>query len=181
MTTRDIVYIALFASLSGAMALFPPIPVPIGTGIPIVVQSIAPLLAGGVIGARRGALSMVLFLVLVSIGLPLLSGGRGGLAALLGPAGGFALSWIAVAGLVGWLIERRHGQAGLAYRTAVNVLGAIVISYPIGILWLSFATQLPLLKAATAASVYLPGDCVKLVIAAVIGTSIQRAYPVISR
>jgi biotin transport system substrate-specific component len=66
MKTKDIVYIALFAALMAVLGLFPPFTLPI-TGVPITAQSLAPMLAGAILGARRGALSVVLFLVLVAL------------------------------------------------------------------------------------------------------------------
>lgn len=177
MTTRDLVYIALFAALSASMALFPSITLPIG--VSIVVQSIAPLLAGSIIGALRGALSILLFVVLIAIGLPLLSSGRGGMAALLAPAGGFVLSWILVAAVVGWLIERRHGEVGLSYRIASNLIGAFVVSYPIGIVWLAYSAHLTLQAAAIGACAFIGGDLIKVVVASVISRTVQRAYPII--
>lgn len=177
MTTRDIVYIALFAAISAATAIFPPITLPFG--VPIVVQSIAPLLAGSIIGAWRGALSILLFIVLVAIGLPLLSGGRGGIAPLLAPAGGFVFSWILVAAAVGWLIERRHGNAGLGYRIACNLFGALVISYPIGITWIACTTNMTLQAAAIAVCAFIIGDIIKVIVASVVSRAVQRAYPII--
>lgn len=177
MTTRDLVYIALFAALSAALALFPPFMLPIG--VPIVVQSIAPLLAGSIIGAWRGMLAMLLFVVLIAIGLPLLSSGRGGMAALLAPAGGFVLSWILVAAVVGWLIERRHGEAGLIYRIVSNLIGALVVSYPIGITWIAVSNHISLKAAAAAACAFIAGDVIKVIIASLVSRTVQRAYPII--
>jgi biotin transport system substrate-specific component len=81
MSTRDIVYIALFAAIVGALGMFPPITLPL-IGVPITAQSLGVMLAGSVLGARRGGLAIVLFLVLVAIGVPLLAGGRGGFGVL---------------------------------------------------------------------------------------------------
>ncbi|MEL6321465.1 MAG: biotin transporter BioY, partial [Cyanobacteria bacterium J06626_14] len=75
MTTRDLVYIAVFAALVAALGLIPPIPLPF-IPVPITAQSLGVMLAGAILGARRGACALLLFLVLVAIGFPLLSGGR---------------------------------------------------------------------------------------------------------
>lgn len=78
MSTKGIVYIALFAALTAARGSFPPILLPV-TGVPITAQSISVMLAGSILGARRGGLAIVLFLILVAVGLPLLAGGKGGI------------------------------------------------------------------------------------------------------
>ncbi|HEX2017619.1 MAG TPA: biotin transporter BioY, partial [Aurantimonas sp.] len=105
MATRDIVHIALFAALMAVLGAFPPLMIP-ALGIPITAQSMGPMLMGGILGAGRGGLSMLLFLTLVAIGLPLLSGGRGGLAPFVGPWSGFIYGWIAASIVIGWLTER---------------------------------------------------------------------------
>ena len=100
MNSRDLVYVALFAAVTAALALFPPLMLPVG-GVPITAQSLGPMLAGCIIGAKRGGLSLLLFVVLVAVGLPLMPGGRGGLGVLLSPSGGFILGWIFGAFVVG--------------------------------------------------------------------------------
>ena len=50
------------------------------------------ILAGSILGARRGSLSLLLFVVLVAVGMPILTGWRGGFGVILGPTGGFTLS-----------------------------------------------------------------------------------------
>jgi biotin transport system substrate-specific component len=92
LSTKDIVHIALFAALTAALGLFPPLTLPV-IGVPITAQSLGVMLAGSIIGSKRGALALALFLLLVAIGLPLLAGGRGGVGVFLGPGGGFLLAW----------------------------------------------------------------------------------------
>ena len=93
MTVKDMVYAALFAALTAALGLLPMVAVP-GLPVPIHAQSLGVMLAGGVLGAKRGGLAMLVFMALVAAGLPLLSGGRGGIGIFLGPTGGFALGYI---------------------------------------------------------------------------------------
>ena len=105
LTTRDMVHIALFAAIMAALGLLPPIPVGF-IPVPITAQSMGVMLAGSILGAKRGALAILLFLALVAVGLPLLSGGRGGLGVFFGPTAGFLLSWPVGAFVTGWLTER---------------------------------------------------------------------------
>ena len=71
---RNIAYIALFAALITVLGLVPRIE--LAAGVPITAQSLGIMLCGTVLGARRGALAVLLFLALLAVGLPLLSGGR---------------------------------------------------------------------------------------------------------
>ena len=102
MTTRDLVLIALFAAITAVLGLFPALTLPI-TGVPVTAQTLGVMLAGSILGARRGGLTLVVFLVLVAVGLPLLAGGRGGAAVLFGVTAGFLFSWPVAAFVIGWL------------------------------------------------------------------------------
>ena len=81
MKTRDLAYIALFAAIIAVLGTLPAINI---GPVPITAQTLGVMLAGSVLGARRGFLAVLLFLVLVAIGLPLLSSGAGGLSVFAG-------------------------------------------------------------------------------------------------
>ncbi len=174
MDTKSIVYIALFAALTAALALFPPLALP--GGVPITAQSLGVMLAGSLAGARRGSLAMVLFLALVAAGLPLLAGGRGGIGVLFGPSGGFLLAWPISAFFIGWALAK-FGTNNLLTTALWIAVGGIVIMYAIGIPWLAVAAKMPLSKAVYVMLAYIPGDAIKVVLAAVISIGVRRAYP----
>ncbi|MEB3210144.1 MAG: biotin transporter BioY, partial [Leptolyngbyaceae bacterium] len=176
MTTRDLVYIALFAALVAALGLIPPIPLPF-IPVPITAQSLGVMLAGALLGARRGALALVLFLALVAAGFPLLSGGRGGFGVFLGPSGGFLIGFPVGAYTIGWLIERWWKRLNVTLALIATAVGGIGVVYAIGIPWLAIASQTSLVKAAVGALVFIPGDAVKAVMAAIATVSVRRSYP----
>ncbi len=70
--------VALFAAVMAVLAWCPKIDLPFG--VPITLQSLGVMLAGCLLGGKRGFQSLALFLLAVAVGLPLLSGGAGGLA-----------------------------------------------------------------------------------------------------
>ena len=177
MTTKDIVYIALFAAIMAALAVVPPIT--LATGVPISAQALGPMLAGAVLGARRGALSMVLFLVLVAAGLPLLVGGRGGIGAFAGPTAGFLISWPIAAFVIGLLVERNWARLNFALAFVIIFVSSVVIMYGIGNAWLSYSAPMSYLKATIAAGPFLPGDLLKSVLAALVAVTVKRSYPII--
>lgn len=78
MKTRDLVLISLFAAIIIALGLLPPITLGF-IPVPITAQSLGVMLAGVVLGAKRGTLAVLLTILIAAIGLPVLSGGRGGL------------------------------------------------------------------------------------------------------
>ena len=180
MSTRDIVLISLFAALMAVLGAFPPLMLPI-IAVPITAQSMGPMLMGGILGAKRGGLAMLLFLVLVAMGLPLLSGGRGGLAPFVGPWSGFIYGWVIAAFAIGWLVERRWDRLGPVSAFAICVAGGIGIIYSIGVPWFAVASGLDIGKAfASSAIAFLPGDLVKAGLATVAILIVKRAYPLIA-
>lgn len=163
MKTIDMVYAALFAAIVAALGILPPIVVPFSS-VPITAQTLGVMLAGSILGARLGGMSLLVFVLLVAVGAPILSGGRGGFGQIIGPSGGFIISWPIAAYVIGYLVEKNVDKLHFGKLFLFNILGGIIIVYLIGIPWLSFVTSMSLGKAAIGAAVYLPGDTVKVLI-----------------
>ena len=176
--TRDVVFIALFAAIIAALAAFPPITLPFA-GVPITAQTLGVMLAGGIIGAVRGGLAIVLFLLLVAIGLPLLPGGRGGFGVFLGPTGGFLIGWIIAAFAIGYMTERLWHRLNYVLAFAICILGGVVLLYAIGVPWIALVAKIPLSTALTGSLSFIPGDIIKALIAAGVIVTVKRSYPII--
>ena len=179
MSIKDDVHIALFAALTATLGLVPALALSV-TGVPITAQSMGAMLAGSVLGARRGALSQLLFLALVAIGLPLLAGGRGGLGAFLGPSAGFLLGWVPAAAVIGFLFERCWTRLNLVSGLAIVFLGGVIVVYACGIAWLAIATRASLQAAALSSAIFIPGDTMKVVAATAVAFTARRSYPLIA-
>lgn len=175
-TTRDLTYVALFAALVAALGLFPQITV---AAVPITAQTLGVMLAGAVLGARRAGLALLVFVVLVAVGMPVLAGGRGGLAVFAGASGGFVLSWPVAAFVVGWLTERWWHSYTIPRGVAANIVGGVLVVYAVGIPHWALVGDLGLAGATASASVFVPGDLLKAVLAAAAAVGVRRAYPVI--
>ncbi|MGX5657015.1 biotin transporter BioY [Geodermatophilus nigrescens] len=178
MKTRDLAYVALFAAIIAVLGTLPAIPV---GAVPITAQTLGVMLAGAVLGARRGFLAVLLFLLLVAVGLPLLSSGAGGLAPFAGVTAGYLFSWPFAAALIGWLTERLWDRYNVAWGMAVNVLGGMVLVYAVGIPVSAAVLDAPLWATAVQAAAFLPGDLLKAFVAAAIADVVRRSYPVIER
>jgi biotin transport system substrate-specific component len=171
----DIARIAVFAAIVAALGL--PGAVPVFGAVPITAQTLGVMLAGAVLGAWRGFLSMVVLLALVAVGLPLLSGGRGGIGVFVGPTAGYLIGWMVGAFVIG-LVVHAGGRRITWFRTALGVVvGGILVIYAIGIPVQSFVTRLPLGETMLQSTIFLPGDLIKAVLATIITMTLVRAYP----
>lgn len=172
---RSIALIALFAALIAALGLVPSIT--LGLGVPISAQTLGVMLAGTVLGAKRGALAALLVVLLVALGLPLLAGGRGGIGVFSGPTVGFLIGWPVGAFVTGLIVERWR-TANLALVAAVaSIVGCILVIYAMGIVGMMVVLDLTAVQAAYGTMPFIPGDILKAVIAGVLTAAIYKARP----
>ncbi|MGA0597713.1 biotin transporter BioY [Enterovirga sp. CN4-39] len=167
--------IALFAALIAVLGIVPRLE--LAAGVPITAQSLAVMLAGSVLGARRGALAVLLFLTLVLLGLPLLAGGRGGLGVLAGPTVGYIIGFPIAAFVIGLIVERR-GRIPIAVASFIgSVAGGLVILNLLGALGMAWRLSVPFAEALALTLAFVPGDLVKAALAAILTQALARARP----
>ena len=174
-SARDLALIASFAALIVALGI-PGAVDPVGSGVPITLQSLGVMLAGSLLGARRGSAAAAVVIALCAIGLPVLAGGRGGLGVFASPTVGFLVGWVAATAVTGYLMSRRRTDS-LWLTTLAVVLGGVVVLHAVGIAGMMWRAQLSLSQAFMADLVFVPGDLVKAVIAVVVTMAVRRAFP----
>ncbi|UUX48563.1 biotin transporter BioY [Nisaea acidiphila] len=175
MSTRDLVLIALLAAITAVLGLFPALTLPL-TGVPVTAQTLGVMLAGSLLGARRGGLALVVFLVLVALGLPLLAGGRGGAAVFAGVTAGFLFSWPVAAFAIGWMTEKSWSRYDLKHAILINVAGGILVVYAGGLAWMSAVAGIPLDKALFGSLPFIPGDALKVAAASAVAVTLKRYH-----
>lgn len=171
---KNLTHIALFAALIAVLGLVPKID--LISGVPITAQSMGVMLCGTVLGAKRGALAVLLFVALTALGLPLLAGGRGGLGVFASPTVGFVVGFPFAAFTAGLIVERWRAPITVA-ALAGAVIGGIVVLYTFGIPGMALMLGKTLPEATALASPFLPGDLIKAVLAALITKSIAQMRP----
>lgn len=174
--TRNLMGAALFA---GLMILSSYVTIPIGP-VPITLQTFMAMLAGFLLGPVWGPVSIIVWLLLGCLGLPVFNQGQSGIVMLAGPTGGFLVSFPIVAWMAGKLSHSKVGDGLLK-----NFLGlalTMVVCYAIGAIGfkLSFAYFLhkPMTwykTMALAVVPFLPLDIIKSFLAAFLGIRIRRA------
>jgi biotin transport system substrate-specific component len=175
-TAGDLAQIAVFAALIAALGL-PGALYLGGTAVPITFQTLGVMLAGAILGARKGFLSVLLFLALVAAGLPLLSGGRGGLGVFVGPSLGYLLGWLLGAAVIGWFTARLLPRYRVLPALAATALGGIVAVYLVGVPAFAAITGTPIGVALLGATIFLPGDVAKVVVTVLVAKGVHRAWP----
>jgi biotin transport system substrate-specific component len=119
-TMRNVVAIAL-AALLVSVAAQVVVPLPL-TPIPFTLQPLAVLVVGGVLGARRGAAALALYLAMGLVGLPVFAAGGSGIARLMGPTGGYLLAFPVAAAATGALAGAQPGLVRALFACAVGMV-----------------------------------------------------------
>jgi biotin transport system substrate-specific component len=176
---RGLVFTALFGALFIA---FSSIQVPVGT-VPITLQTLAVMLAGGLLGPVYGFLSIALVVALAATGLPLIHG-SGGLSLLLGPTAGFIWMFPIAALFIGIVSDRLFGtgQKLQSSKTILLFVGIVIFGimlvYIGGVPWLAYKLNLTPAKAmAVGCYPFLPGDTLKAVVAAALIRTLRPLLP----
>lgn len=177
-SARDLALVALFAAVMVVLGLVPLIPLP-GVPAPFTSQTLGVMLAGGILGRRRGFFSIALFVLLVAVGLPVLPNGRGGMGPIVGVTGGFILAYPLGAYVTGFLTELWWRRLTPLSAWLACAAGGALTLYIIGIPWMAMVGKLPWAKAWLASVVFLPGDAIKITVATVAVLAVRKAYPLI--
>ena len=177
MTTKEMVFAALFAALIGVLGMIPPIPLGF-IPVPITAQTLGVMLAGCFLGKKTGTLSLILFIVLVALGLPLLSGGRGGLSVLVGPSAGYILSWPVAAFCIGYATERVWSTLKTWKVIVINFAFGVVLISLIGAPVMAIITHTSVWAGLVGATAFLPGDCIKAIVVAIIALQLKAVSPI---
>lgn len=175
---RSMAQVSLFAALMAVMGLIPKIDLPFG--VPITIQSLGVMLAGVMLGPWRGLQSMLLFLAAVAVGLPLLSGGRGGIAVFMTPSAGYLLGYALAAAITGALMASlpQSTPRRTAFSAFVaSVGGGLLCLHAFGVLGLMLLAHMSFAQAFKVTLAFVPGDFIKCILCAIIVHTVARGMP----
>ncbi|MBM7647798.1 biotin transport system substrate-specific component [Bacillus ectoiniformans] len=154
---------AIFAAIIGILAQVT-IPLPL---VPITGQTLAVGLAATILGSRYGALSAFVYMMIGAVGVPVFSGMSGGMGVIFGPTGGYIISFILSAFVIGLYLEKTSFTVAQAF--AANVIG-MFINLGFGTAWLKVFADLTWTQAfAGGFAPFIIGGLIKAFIAAWIG------------
>ena len=194
LTGTNIALIAVFAAFIAASTAVPE--VMLAFGVPLSLQTFAVVLAGLVLGPWRGFSAVLLYIVVGLAGAPIFANFRSGPSIFAGPTGGYLVGMLFAAVAVGAIAValRRSKRLGFGQLILAGLVSLPVI-YVVGVPWLAARTGLPVMGSpagcdawldfsegcANALTVgvvpFLPGDIIKVVVAAGAAAVIHRAFP----
>lgn len=174
----DLAYVAVFAALLSALSQ---INVTFGP-VPFTLQTLGVALAALALGPWRGAAAVLLYLMVGVAGLPVFAGGKAGLAVLLGATGGYLVSFVVSAVVIG-LVAKWALRKGLSSTTPVwffaGCLAArFLVVMPLGAGWLSGYLDQPFAETVlTLDAPFWLWDAAKSVVAVLIAVAVHKAFP----
>lgn len=173
--SKNVYKMVLCALFTALTAVCSQIVLPMPWGVPINLGLFGVYMAGSMLGPVWGAASQLVFIGLAALGVPVMAGFQGGAAAVFGKTGGYAIGYILAAGLTA-LVAKRWGRS-FAKLCAGMVLGCAAC-YLLGTLWFMVLTGATMAQAlAWCVLPYLPGDAVKIALAALLTTRLDKRLP----
>jgi biotin transport system substrate-specific component len=176
--SHSLVLVSLFASLMAVLGLIPKLD--LAFGVPITLQTLGVMLAGCLLGPRLAFRALVLFLIAVAMGLPLLSGGRGGFGVFFTPSAGYLIAWPVGAWVTGWIMQifsdDSPGRLAMGAFFA-SLAGGLVVVHISGVVGLINIAGMSTTQAILATSTFIPGDLVKCLLCALVCHTVARGLP----
>jgi len=177
-STFHLALVSLFAALIAVFGLIPKIDLPLG--VPITLQTLGVMLAGCLLGPKRALQALLLFLAAVALGLPLLSGGRGGVGVFFAPAAGYLIGWPVgafVTGLAMSLLPSSTPRIAAFSAFVASALGGLLVVHVFGVIGLVNIANLSWEQAVMGTLVFVPGDLIKCVLTATVVHTVARGLP----
>ena len=149
----------------------------IPAAVPFTMQTFAVFCVLGLLGGKRGTISILVYILLGAVGLPVFAGFSGGIGILFGTTGGYIIGFIFV-GLIYWAAEKLFG-AKLPLRIAAMVLG-LAVCYAFGTAWFMavYTKNTGAIGLGTALSMcvvpYLIPDALKIILASLLCNRLRK-------
>ena len=164
--------LCMIGVITAVIVIMAQISIPMPLGVPMTMQTFAITLAGIVLGSKKGAITSLIYILLGAIGVPVFANFNGGYQLLVGPTGGFIISFPIMAYIIGLGIEYKNRFKGCF--TICLILGTC-INYLFGVIMFCFLMHSTPWVAFTACVLpFIPTAVIKAVLASILGLSLRK-------
>ncbi len=166
---KQMILSSFFAAISALLAQLS-IPLPFSP-VPITGQMVGVFLAGAIMGKKWGAISILIYVMLGIIGLPVFHNAQGGIHIVLGPTGGYLWGFVLGVYLLGMIVEKRDSY----FFSILGMFFCLLVVYFLGTLQLAFIASLGAFQAfLMGVAPYLPADIIKIFASAALVSAVNR-------
>jgi len=166
-STRDLCMIGLWTAVIVIMAQ---ITIPMPMGVPMTMQTFAITLAAIVLGSKKGAIATGIYVLLGAIGIPVFAGLTGGFSYIVGPTGGFIISFPIMAFIIGLGVEKKKNKALFI----ILIIVGTIVNYIVGVMMFCGITGNDVMMGITACVLpFIPTAIIKAVVATIMGLQIR--------
>lgn len=169
LNTKELILCGIFAALIAILAQIS-IPLPFTT-IPLTLQIVAIGVTGIILGSKCGFISILIYILIGAMGVPVFAGFKGGLSALLGHTGGFILGFPIMVWIIGYVKEKFNSPM----LTVISLVLGLFIDYITGTILFSLITGNTIINSIMLCVIpFIIVDFIKLGLAYIVGTTISK-------
>ena len=168
MKTKSMVICAVFSAI---LCIFSVLTVPIGT-VPVSLSTLAVMLTAIILGPKKSSISVIIYILLGCVGLPVFSGFKGGFQVLVGPTGGYIWSYIFMALLIGSVSKKYANNKTIIF---ISCIASIIICYILGTIQFTLVQTLSFISALSVCVLpFIPFDIMKAILAVLFGITLKN-------
>ena len=170
--TFSVQKMAIIALMTAVLCILAPISIPIFISpVPVSLGVLAVYLTAYVLSPLDATISVIIFILLGTFGLPVFSGYSGGLSKLVGPTGGYIIGFLFTVYISSLFI---HMKKGIIF-DVIGMITGLALCYILGTIWFSYQQGKGFIASLLLCVVpFLIGDAIKIIVAVILGTQLNK-------
>lgn len=170
--TFSVQKMAIIALMTAVLCILAPISIPVFISpVPISLGVLAIYLTAYVLSPVDATISVIIFILLGTFGLPVFSGYSGGLSKLVGPTGGYIIGFLFTVYISSLFI---HMKKGIIF-DVIGMITGLALCYILGTIWFSYQQGKGFIASLLLCVVpFLIGDAIKIIVAVILGTQLNK-------
>ncbi len=175
MKNTKTISITMTALMTAILCILAPFSIPLST-VPISLGTFAVYLCAAILGPQKGIISVLIYLMLGLVGIPVFAEGMAGFGVLAGPTGGYLIGYLVIAFFTGFFTKKWGKNPVIVFSgMAIGTIGC----YLIGTIWLGLQLKFGVWEALMAGVIpFIPGDVIKMVACTAISLPVRKQIKV---